>query len=153
MHITCIFENKDSTLCETKNLNLGNSEEIKGNSWEIRWKAFQFFQLVFPGVKYISLLGKSDSPDSTGILGFEMEKNTIKLKISRCVQNVLLYYLWKVPKFPLSGTSFFLTKFTMATKRHVKVVIPELFTIYFDLIHHFHMIFNAEFISESVSNF
>ena len=30
---------------------------------------------------------------SPGILGFEMEKNNIKLKISGCVQNVLLYYL------------------------------------------------------------
>ena len=30
---------------------------------------------------------------SPGILGFEMEKNNIKLKISECVQNVLPYYL------------------------------------------------------------
>ena len=40
----------------------GNS----GNSGEIRWKAFNFFSLVFPGVKYISLLGISNSPDFTG---------------------------------------------------------------------------------------
>ena len=66
MHINCIFENEDSTLCETKNY---KSREFWGNSgnsrdfWEIRWKAFMFFSLVFPGVKYISLLGKSNSPD------------------------------------------------------------------------------------------
>ena len=59
----------------------------------------------------------------------------------------------KSPKVFPERNIFFLTKFTMATKRHVEVVIPELFTIYFDLIHHFHMIFNAEFISEAVSNF
>ena len=32
-------------------------------------------------------------PSSPGILGFEMEKNNIKLKISESVQNDLLYYL------------------------------------------------------------
>ena len=32
-------------------------------------------------------------PASPGILGFEMEKNIIKLKISGCVQNVLSFYL------------------------------------------------------------
>ena len=32
--------------------------------------------------------------DSPGILGFEMEKNNIKPKISECVQNFLLYYLY-----------------------------------------------------------
>ena len=41
----------------------------------------------------------------------------------------------------------------MAAKRHVEVVIPELFDIYFIVIRHFHMISNAEFISEAVSNF
>ena len=55
--------------------------------------------------------------------------------------------------FPLSGTSFFLTKFKMAAKRHVEVVIHELFDKYFNVIPHFHMIFNAEFISEVSSNF
>ena len=90
---------------------------------------------------------------SPGILGFEMEKNNIKLKISESLHYVLLYYLWKVPKFPLSGTSFFLTKFKMAAKRHVEVVIRELFDIYFNVIPHFNMIFNAEFISEASSNF
>ena len=41
----------------------------------------------------------------------------------------------------------------MAAKSYVEVVIPELFYIYFNLIPHFHMIFNAEFISEVISNF
>ena len=41
----------------------------------------------------------------------------------------------------------------MAAKRHVQVVIRELFDIYFYVIPHFHMIFNAEFISEASSNF
>ena len=77
------------------------------------------------------------------MLGFEMEKNIIELKISGSVHNVLLYYLYKVPKFPPSGTSFVLTKFKMAAERHVEVVIPELFDIYFIVIPHFHMIFNA----------
>ena len=40
----------------------------------------------------------------------------------------------------------------MAAKRHVEVVIPELFNIYFIVITHFHMIFNAEFISGAISN-
>ena len=62
----------------------------------------------------------------TGVVGFEMEKNNIKLQIPGCVQNVLLYYLWKVPEFPLSGTFFFSTKSKMATKRYVEGVIPEL---------------------------
>ena len=41
----------------------------------------------------------------------------------------------------------------MAAKRHVEVVTPELFDIYFNVIPHFHMIFNAEFISGASSNF
>ena len=41
----------------------------------------------------------------------------------------------------------------MAAKRHVEVVIPELFDIYFIVIPHFHMIFNADSISEAISNF
>ena len=92
-------------------------------------------------------------PYSPGILGFEMEENNIKLKISGSVHCVLLYYLYKVPKFPLSGTSFFLTKFKMAAKRHAEVVIYELFNIYFIVIPHFRMIFNAKFFSEDSSNF
>ena len=40
----------------------------------------------------------------------------------------------------------------MAVKRYVEVVIPELLDIYCE-IPHFHMIFNAEFISEVISNF
>ena len=47
----------------------------------------------------------------------------------------------------------FLTKFKMTAKRYVEVVIPELLNIYFNVIPHFHMIFNAEFISEVISNF
>ena len=87
------------------------------------------------------------------MLGFEIEKNILKLKISGSVHNVLLYYLYKVPKFPLSGTSFVLTKFKMAVKRYVEIVIPELIDLYFNVISHFHMIFNAEFLSEAISNF
>ena len=44
-------------------INLGNSGEIQGDSGEIRQKAFHLFSLVFPGVKNISLLGKSKPPD------------------------------------------------------------------------------------------
>ena len=50
----------------------------------------------------------------------------------------------------------FLAKCKMAAKSYVDVVIPELFYIYFNLLPHFpcfHMIFNAEFISEIISNF
>ena len=47
----------------------------------------------------------------------------------------------------------FFTKFKMAAKRHVEVVIPELFDIYFNVIHHFHTIFNAEYSSEAICNF
>ena len=47
----------------------------------------------------------------------------------------------------------FLTKFKMAAKRYVEVVIPELLNIYFNVIPHFHMLFNAEFISEVISSF
>ena len=41
----------------------------------------------------------------------------------------------------------------MAAKRHVEVVIPELFDIYFNVIPHLHMIFNAEFISKAIGDF
>ena len=41
----------------------------------------------------------------------------------------------------------------MAVKRYVEVVIPELLDIYFNVIPHFHMIFNAEFISKVLINF
>ena len=41
----------------------------------------------------------------------------------------------------------------MAAKRYVEVAIPELINIYFNVIPHFHMLFNAEFISEVISNF
>ena len=41
----------------------------------------------------------------------------------------------------------------MAAKRHVEVVIPELFDTYFNVIPHFLIIFNAEFISEAITNF
>ena len=41
----------------------------------------------------------------------------------------------------------------MAAKRHVEVIIHELFDIYFNVIPHFNMIFNAEFISEANINF
>ena len=41
----------------------------------------------------------------------------------------------------------------MAAKRYVEVVIPELLDIYFNVIPHFNMIFNAEFISEVITSF
>ena len=41
----------------------------------------------------------------------------------------------------------------MAAKRHVEVVIPVLLHIYFNVIPHFQMIFNVEFISEAINNF
>ena len=47
----------------------------------------------------------------------------------------------------------FLTKFKMAAKRYIEVVIPELLNIYFNVIPHFHMLFIAELISEVISNF
>ena len=47
----------------------------------------------------------------------------------------------------------FLTKFKKAAKRLVEVVIHELFDIYFNVIPHFNMIFNAEFFTEASSNF
>ena len=59
----------------------------------------------------------------------------------------------KSPKVSPERNIFFLTKFKMAAKRHVEVVIHELFDIYFIVIPHFHMIFNAEFIYEASSNF
>ena len=59
----------------------------------------------------------------------------------------------KSPKVSPKRNIFFLTKFKMAAKRHVEVVIRELFDLYFYVIPYFHMIFNAEFISEASSNF
>ena len=41
----------------------------------------------------------------------------------------------------------------MAAKRHVEVVIHVLFDIYFNVVPHFHMIFNAKLISETSNNF
>ena len=59
----------------------------------------------------------------------------------------------KSPKVFTGAEHIFLTKFKMVTKRYVEVVIPELLDTYFNVIPHFHMIFNAEFISEAISNF
>ena len=59
----------------------------------------------------------------------------------------------KCPKVSPERNILFLKKFKMAAKRLVEVVIPELFDIYFNVIPHFHMIFNAEFICEAISNF
>ena len=53
----------------------------------------------------------------------------------------------KSPKVFPERNILFLTKFKMAAKRHVEVVIPELFNIYFNVIPH------AELISEAISNF
>ena len=41
----------------------------------------------------------------------------------------------------------------MAAKRYVEDVIPELLDICFNVIPHFHMNLNDEFISEVISNF
>ena len=41
----------------------------------------------------------------------------------------------------------------MAAKRYVEVVFPELLDVCFNVIPHFHMIFNAEFFSEVISIF
>ena len=41
----------------------------------------------------------------------------------------------------------------MAAKRYVEIVIPELIDIDFNVIPYFHMIFNAEFLFEAISNF
>ena len=59
----------------------------------------------------------------------------------------------KSPKVSPERNILFFTKFKMAAKRHVEVVIHELFDIYFNVIPHFNMIFNGEFISEASSNF
>ena len=59
----------------------------------------------------------------------------------------------KSQSFPSEEHTFVSTKFKMAAKRHVDVVIPELFDIYFNLISHFHMSFNAEFLSKIISKF
>ena len=59
----------------------------------------------------------------------------------------------KSPKVFPRVEHIFLTKFKMAAKRYVEVVIPELLNIYFNVIPHFNMIFNAEFNSEVISNF
>ena len=40
----------------------------------------------------------------------------------------------------------------MARKRNVEVVFSELIDVYFKIKPHFHMIFNAEFISEAIGN-
>ena len=58
----------------------------------------------------------------------------------------------KTQKFPLAKHLFF-TKFKMAAKRHVEAVIHKLFELYFNVIPHFHMIFNAEFIFKAISNY
>ena len=49
--------------------------------------------------------------------------------------------------FSRSEIYIFFTKFKMAAKRYDEVVILELLDIYFNVRPHFHMIFNAEFIS------
>ena len=59
----------------------------------------------------------------------------------------------KSPKVSPERKILFFTKLKMAAKHHVEVVIPQLCNIYFNVIPHFHMIFNAEFISEAISNF
>ena len=46
--------------------------------------------------------------------------------------------------------SFLWTKFKLAVKRHVEVVLLELFVLYFNVIPH---IFNAIFSSESIISF
>ena len=81
-----------------------------------------------------------------------MEKNNIKLKISGCVQNVLCITC-KSPYVSPERNILFLTKFKMTAKCHVEIVLPKLFDMYFNVTPHFRMIFNAEFISEAISQF
>ena len=59
----------------------------------------------------------------------------------------------KSPKVSPERNILFSTKFKMAAKSHVEVVIHELSDIYVYVIPYFNMIFNAEFISEGSSNF
>ena len=59
----------------------------------------------------------------------------------------------KSPKVFPGAEHIFWQIFKMAAKRYVEVVISELLNIYFNVIPHFHMIFNAEFISEVISKF
>ena len=56
----------------------------------------------------------------------------------------------KSPKVFPGVEHIFLTKCIMAAKRYVEVVITELLNIYFNVIPYFHMLFNAEFISEVI---
>ena len=58
----------------------------------------------------------------------------------------------RIPKVSPERNIFFLTKFNMTAKSHVELVICQLFDIYFDVILHFHMVFNAELISEASCN-
>ena len=77
-------------------------------------------------------------------------QNNKKLKISGSAQN---FITCKKSKVSPERNILFFTKFKMAVKRHVEVVIPELIDIYFNGIPHFHMLFNVEFISEANSKF
>ena len=76
-----------------------------------------------------------------------MEKNNIKLKISGVVQMIILNDLLKVPKFPRSGTCFFLRKSKMAARGHLKIVTYEEVNIKSFVIPLFQLIFYRELIS------
>ena len=82
-----------------------------------------------------------------------MENRYYKAKNFRLCSECLPLSPVKNLKVSPERNILFLTKFKMAAKCHVEVVIPELFDIYFNVIPHFHMIFNAEFISKAISNF
>ena len=63
-----------------------------------------------------------------------MGTNNLKLKISEGVQNVLIYYLpVKSHKVSLELNILFLIILKMAAKRHVEILILELFDIYFNV--------------------
>ena len=57
-----------------------------------------------------------------------MGKNNIKLKISGSVHCVSTFITCKSPKVFPERNIFFFTKFKMAAKRHVEVVIHKLFS-------------------------
>ena len=48
MHITCIFENEDSTLCETKNYKSGEFQRNSGEFWGNQTRSISFVFTRFP---------------------------------------------------------------------------------------------------------
>ena len=60
--------------------------------------------------------------------------------------------LVKKPNVSPERKIIFLSKFKMAAKSYVEGVIPELIDICFNVIPHFHMVFNAELFHEAINN-